>query len=162
MPITTKAGDDGKTGTLSGKRVSKCSSEIELFGAIDGLIAMLGYAAGELGNDELLAIQTEMERIFRNVARLDDIGSSYVKSIEGKIAQKEKAAKSIRGFVRPMGKSALAHLCRECARNAERKAVCAYEKKGMANITVYLNRLSDYIFLIACEEAIKRNELSFF
>ena len=162
MPITTKTGDNGKTGTLSGKRVSKCSSEIELFGAIDGLIAMLGYAGSELGSSELLSIQSEMQQVFKKVAKLDDIGSSYVKGIDEKIAQKEKAAKSIKGFVRPMGKSALAHLCREYARNAERKAVCAYEKKGMTNITVYLNRLSDYLFLIACEEATKRNELSFF
>jgi cob(I)alamin adenosyltransferase len=162
MPITTKTGDDGRTGTLTGKRVSKCSSEIELFGAMDGLIAMLGYSAHELGNKELLEIQNEIQQIFRKVAKLDDIDSSYVKRIEEKIAKKAKSAPKPKGFVRPTGKSALAHICREYARNAERKAVCAYEERGMANVTVYLNRLSDYIFLIACEEAAKRKELGFF
>jgi cob(I)alamin adenosyltransferase len=162
MPITTKTGDNGKTGTLSGKRVGKCSSEIELFGAMDGLVAMLGYAAGELGNNDLLAVQSEIQQVFRKVAGLDDIDASYIKGIEEKIAQKERAITGIRGFVRPTGKSALAHLCREYARNAERKAACAYGKRGMTNITVYLNRLSDYIFLIACEEAAKRKELVFF
>jgi cob(I)alamin adenosyltransferase len=162
MPISTRTGDDGRTGTLAGKRLSKCSAEVELFGAMDGLIAMLGYSAHELENRDLLEIQAEVQKAFGKIAKLDDIDGSYVKRIDGRIAQKEKSAKAIRGFVRPTGKSALAHLCREYARNAERKAVCAYGKKGMANITVYLNRLSDYIFLIACEEAAKRKELALF
>jgi ATP:cob(I)alamin adenosyltransferase len=162
MPITTKTGDSGRTGTLAGKRLSKCSPEIELFGAMDGLVAMLGYAAHELGNKELIDIQTEIELIFRKVAKLDDISRSFIKKIEQKIAVKERSLPQIKGFVRPTGKSALVHICRECARNTERKAVCAYGKKGMANITIYLNRLSDYIFLIACEEASKRNEFRLF
>jgi ATP:cob(I)alamin adenosyltransferase len=162
MAVTTKAGDDGRTGTLAGKRLSKCSPEIELFGAMDGLVAMLGYTAHELGNGELLGIQAEIELVFRKVAKLDDISHSFIKNIDQRIAEKEKSLPAIKGFVRPMGKSALAHICREYARNAERKAVCAYAKKGKANVAVYLNRLSDYIFLIACEEAMKRKEFSAF
>ena len=162
MPITTKTGDDGFTGSLAGKKHSKCSPEIELFGSLDELISFLGYASYELENKELEDMEKEIQHIFTKVSRMEDIDAELVKEIEKKIEAKEKLLPKMEKFVMPKGKSSLAHICRAMARKAERKAVCAYSKKGKANVAVYLNRLSDYLFLIAYEEAIKRKELTFF
>jgi len=162
MPITTKTGDDGLTGSLSGKKYSKCSPEIELFGSLDELISFLGYASFELGNKELEDIERDIQHIFTKVSRMEDIDPKLVSDIESKIGSKEKALPKMEKFVMPNGKSSLVHICRALARKAERKAVCAYSKKGKANVAVYLNRLSDYLFLIACEESSKRKELIFF
>jgi len=162
MPITTKAGDGGFTGSLSGKKHSKCSPEIELFGSLDELISFLGYASHELENMELEDIEREIQHIFTKVSRMEDIDPGLVKGIEDRIEAREKALPKVEKFVMPKGKSSLIHICRALARKAERKAVCAYSKKGKANVAVYLNRLSDYLFLMAYEESSKRDELTFF
>jgi cob(I)alamin adenosyltransferase len=162
MPITTKTGDDGFTSSLSGKKYSKCSPEIELFGSLDELISFLGFASHELNNPELEEMEKEIQHIFTKVSRMEDIDSKLVDEIEKMIKNKEKNMPKLDKFVMPKGKSALVHICRALARKAERKAVCAYYKKGKINVAVYLNRLSDYLFLIAYEESSKRKELTFF
>jgi cob(I)alamin adenosyltransferase len=162
MPITTKTGDDGFTGSLAGKKHSKCSPEIELFGSLDELISFLGFASHELGNPELEEMEKEVQHIFTKVSRMEDIDSRLVDEMERKIDAREKSIPKIDRFVMPKGRSSLVHICRALARKAERKAVCAYSKKGKVNVAVYLNRLSDYLFLIAFEESSKRKELTFF
>jgi cob(I)alamin adenosyltransferase len=162
MPIVTKTGDGGLTGSLSGKRYSKCSPEIELFGSLDELISFLGFAAHELNSKELEELEKEVQHIFIKVSKMEDIDGKLVKDIESRIKAKEKSLPKIGRFVMPKGESALAHICRAVARRAERNAVCAYHKKGKINVAIYLNRLSDYLFLIAYEESNKRKELTFF
>jgi cob(I)alamin adenosyltransferase len=162
MPITTKTGDDGFTGSLAGKKYSKCSPEIELFGSLDELISFLGFASYELGNPELEEMEKEIQHIFTKVSRMEDIDQKLVDEIEKKMEAKERNLPKLDRFVMPKGKSSLLHICRALARKAERKAVCAYSKKGKVNVAVYLNRLSDYLFLMAYEESSERKELTFF
>ena len=160
--ITTKTGDKGETSLLGGKRVAKDSNEIEFFGALDELIAMLAYCSYVFKRDDLESLEKEIQIVFGEIASFEkDISHDFYKSLEHKIKEKEGKLPKIEGFIMPNGKTSLLHLLRALARKVERRFVSASKTK-FPNALKYFNRLSDYLFLVAYEEALKRNELKYF
>lgn len=160
--ITIKKGDKGKTSLLGGKRVWKDSNEIEFFGALDELIAMLGYCSYIFKRDDLKQIEKEIYALFSEIASFEkDIRDIFYKNIEKRIEIKEKKLPKIKGFIMPNGKTSLLHMLRALARKVERRFI-SVKKTKFKNASKYFNRLSDYLFLVAYEESIKRNELKMF
>lgn len=133
MPIYTKTGDKGMTGLFSGKRVSKKSPIIETLGSIDELNAWLGVIGG------LEEIQKDLMVINSFIAgfKVKIPGSEW---LEKEIDRMEKKLPKLRNFILPKGQI---HLARAVCRRAERDMIKAGFK------IIYLNRLSDYLFVLA-------------
>lgn len=164
MKIYTKTGDGGDTSLFGGERVSKDSARIAAYGSVDELNAHLGVVRAikpPESIDKLLArIQQELFVLgadlsaprsseLKNVRRLEDYQSE---DLEIQIDQFEKELQSLKSFILPTGSpiAAQLHVARTVCRRAERMVVAlAHEEDiGLAPIK-YLNRLSDFLFVLA-------------
>jgi cob(I)alamin adenosyltransferase len=165
MSITTKSGDDGSTGLWSGERVGKDDPRIEICGDIDELSSLLGFArlAATLGpsREALEALQRDLLRLAGELASVDPAFTDPIQSWdeEGLTAKTRalEAAIPFLGFVLP-GRtegSARIDLARTVARRVERRVVALSRTAPVSDILRrYLNRLSDYLFMLArAEEA---------
>jgi cob(I)alamin adenosyltransferase len=162
MGITTKTGDDGTTGLGSGNRVSKGDPRIEALGGVDELSSLLGFArlACRLAGtrDALDGLQRDLARVAAELASADAPPADFIRprdeeSLSARILELE-ARVPLRGFVLPgrTEASARVDLARAGARSLERRAVALAH--ASASLLAYLNRLSDYLFMLArAEEA---------
>ena len=140
MPITrvyTKTGDDGVTSLVGGVKVRKTNARIEAYGTVDELSAHLGMLASWMkdGEDKDLIIRTQ-----RNLFTV----CSYLATDKTKPPQT--------AFILPGGshEAALAHVCRTVCRRAERRIFFLGESTELdPEVTHYINRLSDYLFVLA-------------
>jgi cob(I)alamin adenosyltransferase len=170
MKIYTGTGDSGKTGLFSGERISKGDSRIEAYGDVDELNSVLG-ALGAVLPDAADDARAELEKIqstlFRIGARLATASDSPSVSVlpevtpddaaflETAIDRMEDRLPPLGGFILPGGcmASAWAHVARSVCRRAERHVVRLAEGQdapvSLKAIVVYLNRLSDYLFVLA-------------
>lgn len=170
MKIYTGGGDRGRTSLLSGERVGKDHERIDAYGDIDelnsaigALIALLPPQAGDL-RPELEAIQAALFRIGAWLATspgaaaadsLPPIDPEGAPALERSIDRIDAALPPLTGFIVPGGSpaAAWAHVARTVCRRAERRVVrffAATEKaEPMQRSIVYLNRLSDYLFVLA-------------
>ena len=161
MKIYTKTGDDGTTGTFGGERVSKSDPRIDVLGHIDELNAAIGVARSHADNHEL---DFMLERVQRELFELGaEIGcpsdSPYFKATINQVhierLEREVDAAELpplRDFILPGGTkfAAAIHLARTIARRAERVLITANEGlNGRQEPLVYLNRLSDWLFVLA-------------
>jgi cob(I)alamin adenosyltransferase len=163
MGITTKTGDDGTTGLGSGERVSKDDPRIEALGDADELSSLLGFArlACRLAEvrDALDGLQRDLWRVASELAsaeapRADSIQSRDEESLSEKIIELE-ARTPLCGFVLPGRTEASARIdiARARARALERRVVAARSGHPLsAPLLAYLNRLSDYLFMLARTE----------
>jgi len=163
VKIYTKTGDDGTTGLFGGPRVPKDSPRIEAYGAIDELNALLGLARTEpLGPqlDSLLArVQNELFDLGAELATPDPVskgtatlGLSHAATLEAAIDLYEEQLEPLRQFILPGGCPAAAylHLARTVCRRAERRMVTMAATDPVRNeLIVYVNRLSDLLFVLA-------------
>lgn len=153
--ISTGLGDDGTTTLPGGKRVPKTSPEIECFGEMDELNSYLGLAVLYINKRKVKTIIEEIQKELFMLPPLmingEDMKRDYVKKIEKRIAEMEKIIGSLRHFIIPGGSkgSAFLHIARTVSRRVERKALALNPKK---HILIYLNRLSDLLFLLALYE----------
>mgnify|MGYP003410122079 CR=1 FL=1 len=165
MKIYTKTGDNGETSLVGGIRVSKCDIRLEAYGTIDELNAFLGLMHAELTDKNIqkfiLNIQNNMFVIDGYLAT-DTTKKTLPDSLQlpkGEVLLLEKAIDklssqllSLKGFVVPGTNrvSALCHVCRSIARRAERN-IYVLEKETMISVEIkkYINRLSDYLFVLA-------------
>ncbi len=160
----TGRGDDGTTGILSGKRVSKADKLIEAIGNLDELNSAIGVAMShtddELVSGELRAIQNDIFVLGANLAsssnekktdkaqmKPDSLGrlETSIKALGGEMPE-------LKQFVLPGGSVASSHLhlARAMARRSERSVIAASsENKVDGNVIAYLNRLSSYLFVAA-------------
>ena len=168
MKIYTKTGDKGMTGLLGGKRVSKADTRIVAYGAVDELNSIIGLALSFLRSkgqfsdliEVLVSIQNDLFTVgsdladptfpkARNNARTDEKMASVLEPI---IDRFESELEPITFFILPGGsiEASLLHQARGVARRAE-TAVVSLSKKQPVNpaVVVYLNRLSDLIFVAA-------------
>jgi len=162
MAIYTKRGDKGETGLYQedaskDERVSKDSLKIEALGTIDELNSFLGiaisYSEGETIRNYLVDVQGNLLTIGSIIAgsklRFSKINT---KRLERAIDVMEGTLPVLKNFVFPGGARLAAHIhyARSLSRRAERKVV-ALSKVGRIspNILTYLNRLSDYLFMLA-------------
>ncbi len=158
MSVYTKTGDKGKTSLYGGKRVSKTNLRIEAIGNIDELNSTLGVVLSSLKEknlkDELSRIQSDLFGIGALLAnpssssKLDKRGVEFEKIIDGL----DKKLPELNNFILPGGGEAGSHLhlARTVARRAERRIVQLSEKENVqAEILIYMNRLSDLLFMFA-------------
>lgn len=169
--VYTKTGDQGTTGLVSGSRILKSDSRIDLYGELDELNSRVGYSSSLLAPDLkfnqvvsfLQHIQSALFDLGSNLAcevenrkkyNLPQISDEFVAEIELEIDRMDNELPPLKNFILPGGSQAASslHICRTGARNVERKLVLYYEttkEELPLNSTVFLNRLSDYFFVLA-------------
>jgi cob(I)alamin adenosyltransferase len=165
MKIYTKKGDKGKTSLFGGPRVDKDDIKVEAYGSVDELNSNIGLLRDFIEKDKktvevLINIQ---DRLFtlgailatakeaKNV-KLPQIHSADVTYLENKIDEMNVTLPEMKFFVLPGGnKSAsVCHICRCVCRRAERKVVTLSKVEKTDEIIIkYLNRLSDYLFVLS-------------
>lgn len=163
MKIYTKTGDQGETGLFGGPRVRKDHPRIEAYGTVDELNALLGKVrSGALPKDidSLLAIiQNELFDLGAELATPDPakhgtnlLGSAQISALESAIDRYEATLEPLKQFILPGGTPAAAdlHLARTVCRRAERHLITlAAIEPISADLIIYLNRLSDLLFVLA-------------
>lgn len=165
MKIYTKTGDGGETGLFAGPRVSKDHPRIEAYGCVDELNTVLGLVRSEslsASVDDLLQrIQCDLFAVGAELATPDpkDHGTELVSAedvtfLEQQIDLWESNLPALKQFILPGGTSVAArlHFSRAVCRRAERRVVslAAAESESISKqIIVYLNRLSDLLFVLA-------------
>jgi cob(I)alamin adenosyltransferase len=171
MKIYTGSGDRGKTSLFSGERLSKNHVRIEAYGDVDELNSCLGVLAAALdpgtpSRTELQEIQSILLEIgawlsttpqSSSAADLETFNEESIRKLESAIDRMELSLAPLKGFIIPGGRmaAALAHVARTVCRRAERHVVAISDtiKGGLPEsyqqLLVYLNRLSDYLFVLA-------------
>lgn len=164
MRIYTKTGDKGETGLANGLRVSKGDIRVVAYGGVDELNSMLGLIRSEgLDGERGLAMQEIQADLLEIGADLATPGGERTKSfldarstaLEAQIDEMEQGLEELRNFILPGGSkvAALCHLARCVCRRAERDVtICADEHPLPSCILIYLNRLSDMLFVLARAE----------
>jgi cob(I)alamin adenosyltransferase len=169
MSIVTKTGDQGTTGLMYNRRVSKSHPRLQACGAVDELNAALGLARAaaqhELVRQHLLPIQKDLIMLMGELATAVEDLPRYVKDgyprltadmvtrLDELTHETESATAGFTGWATPGASlpSAALDVARTVCRRAERH-VCALHEAGQlqnAEIIVYLNRLSDLLWLLA-------------
>ncbi len=163
--VYTRGGDMGKTSLVGGERVSKASVRLEAYGTVDELSSHLGLLAAMLPEGEekkmIIRIQNCLFNVCTNLATDQEKTPLYPSAYlpEGEIEKMEQEVDRImkllpekQGFILPGGtrEAAQAHVCRTVCRRAERRIVALAEvAKITPEILQYVNRLSDYLFVLA-------------
>lgn len=161
--IYTRTGDDGTTGLIGGKRVTKDSPRIEACGSLDEVNAGIGvvrsYALPDSVDRVLQRVQEILFRIGSELASPKDsdsgrskLGEEEVRNLENEIDAFENDLTQLKQFILPGGTGAGAqlHLVRTLARRTERRCVSLSRIESLnPQILRYLNRLSDLCFVLA-------------
>lgn len=162
--IYTRTGDKGNTSLVGGKRVSKSSDQLEAYGDIDELNSCLGYLASLIPQQEEL--QDRIRRIQNELFTLGgimasesgsismQIPSEWIANLEHQIDSMTEELSPIEQFIIPGGSagSCYAQVCRTVCRRSERSVVrfvVPNELAGYEATIHYLNRLSDWLFVLA-------------
>lgn len=159
VKIYTRTGDAGETSLFGGARVSKDDDRIEAYGTVDELSSFLGLARAAWPDGpvdaELSRVQNDLFDIGAHLAapgsdRFRGVDPSRVEQLEQRIDAMERELQPLNNFILPGGSTAAAHLhvARSVCRRAERRTV-ALQDDGARTAIVYLNRLSDFLFVAA-------------
>ena len=167
MKVYTRTGDDGTTALFGGDRVGKNHPRIAAYGTVDEANAAVGMARADLDDtvwakraDAMLGrIQEELFVLGGDLASPGDvkypvprIEEHHVTALETEIDDLETDLPPLKHFILPGGHPAAAtlHLARTVCRRAERKAIQAAESEDISAEAIhYLNRLSDFFFVLA-------------
>jgi cob(I)alamin adenosyltransferase len=163
--IYTKTGDSGETSLFDKTRVPKSHPRVDAYGDVDELNACLGAARAAGADPDLdSALETIQRQLFAVGARLADpsariaarvekaaVQAADVERLEKWIDSFEQALPPLRKFILPGGSvcGAWLHLSRTVCRRAERRVVGLGEAAVEPIVVVYLNRLSDLLFVMA-------------
>ncbi len=173
MKIYTKSGDKGKTSLIGGKRVSKDDIQIDAYGSIDELNSNLGllrdYCSIESDKSFILNIQKDLFIIgsllavdYSKKSNEERIYFSQNKIIliENKIDEIDLSLPKMTNFIIPGGHVTVStcHISRSICRRAERKCIKFAKQFELNNdILIYLNRLSDYLFVLSRKISLDTN-----
>ncbi|MDB5226920.1 MAG: cob(I)yrinic acid a,c-diamide adenosyltransferase [Bacteroidota bacterium] len=173
MKIYTKTGDKGTTALYGGKRLSKGELRIEAYGTVDELNSFLGLVAANLQEKEYSDLFTDIQsRLFdigthlaaepgkKNLI-LPEIAEEKITILEQYIDKMNEALPELKFFILPGGNnaSAFCHVARTVCRRAERCVVRLSETETIEPIIIqYLNRLSDFLFVLARKFAHDANQ----
>lgn len=164
MKIYTKQGDGGDTQLLGGQRVPKSHRRIVAYGTVDELNSHLGLvralAIDEHFQDVLLAVQKKLFLIGSHLAQppgtevkdLDRIAEVDIELLEKEIDKMQSALPELKKFILPGGDQSVAqcHIARSVSRRTEREVRRLAEAEAVDTMILkYLNRLSDYLFVLA-------------
>lgn len=171
--IYTRTGDKGKTSLIGGARVSKAHLRLETYGTIDELNSVIGVVIASMDRPEpQLSMQPFLERIQSDLfdigshlacedaqlrAKLPLIHEEHIDELETKMDELSTSLPALTNFILPGGCLAAAqtHVARTVCRRAERVCVALSESTSDGESTVepliirYLNRLSDFLFVLA-------------
>ncbi|MFO7879056.1 MAG: cob(I)yrinic acid a,c-diamide adenosyltransferase [Bacteroidota bacterium] len=165
--IYTKQGDKGGTGLLGGHKVRKNHKRLEAYGTIDELNSWIGmirsYPAKQHEKDILIQIQRRLfmigsylawdkEKATQKIEDLPMIKEQNVECLEKEIDKMNDDLPELKNFIMPGGDPQVSacHLARTVCRRAERRVVDVSEDTNLNPVIVrYLNRLSDYFFVLA-------------
>lgn len=164
MKIYTKTGDQGKTSLLGGSRVAKYHLRIEAYGTVDELNAAVGMLRSleipEATIETLIEIQNKLFTIGAQLAsepgerkiKIPKLQQEDTVYLEKKIDKMDDNLPEMRNFVLPGGHPAVAqaHVARCICRRAERIVLHLKDESDVpAEIPIYLNRLSDFFFVLS-------------
>jgi cob(I)alamin adenosyltransferase len=164
MKIYTKTGDTGETGLFGGDRVTKDAPRIEAYGAVDELNSLIGIIRALRPSkkiDQVLRrIQSDLFVLGADLATrkankrslIPRISRSHIASVEKTIDSFQLSLRPLKAFILPGGTVAASHLhyARTVCRRAERSTVRLSRSEEInENALVYLNRLSDLLFVLA-------------
>ncbi len=173
MKIYTGKGDGGQTSLFEGTRVFKDHALIETYGAVDELNSFVGALSASIPDDgciprrDLDLIQSDLILLnawltvnpkSRQASKLASFGQEKITYLEGAIDRLQKRLPDLKGFLLPGGhiSAAWAHVARSVCRRAERRLVRLIREpsaevpgESPRLFQVYLNRLSDYLFVLA-------------
>lgn len=163
--VYTKTGDQGTTGLVGGTRVPKTHIRLEAYGTVDELNSNLGvlisYLTEERDYNFLLGVQHKLFSIGSHLAtdqekiKLHDVSiitATDVENIEHEIDAMDDILPPLHSFVLPGGSraSAFCHVCRTICRRAERRILALSANYPISpELLVYVNRLSDYLFVLS-------------
>ena len=173
MTIYTRTGDRGKTGLFSGERVAKDDASIQAYGSVDELNSILGVLITMLPPerqdliDTLRGVQADLFTLGAWLSvtpdspaanHLQAFEGARIDELEAHIDTLQADLPALNSFILPGGhpSAACAHVARSVCRRAERQVVRLYGRDPVAytadvygTILRYLNRLSDYLFVLA-------------
>lgn len=166
MKIYTKTGDAGKTSLIGGTKVPKSHVRIESYGTVDELNSYIGlvndYLTDEHSKATLKEIQDRLFTIGSSLAcdpekeplmKMPDLKEEDVALLEIEIDKMNKVLPAMKNFILPGGHLAIstAHVARCVCRRAERICVAMQQEEMFIDPLVikYINRLSDYLFVLA-------------
>jgi len=163
MKIYTKTGDKGKTSLLNGRRVDKYHPRIHAYGTVDELNSWVGILrehADENTHSQLIDIQNTLFNIGSHLAvepgsvtfKMPELNEAATTALEDAIDQMNTTLPELRNFILPGGHISVAHchVARTVCRRAERLVAELASVDHIDDIiVVFLNRLSDYLFVLS-------------
>ncbi|MFC5272227.1 cob(I)yrinic acid a,c-diamide adenosyltransferase [Adhaeribacter terreus] len=172
MKVYTKTGDKGETSLIGGTRVKKSHLRIETYGTVDELNSYIGLVRDQEVNvnrkDLLKEIQDRLFTIGSSLAsdperskmKIPDLHAEDITLLENEIDKMNDELPPLRVFVLPGGHQSVSfcHLARCVCRRAERLVIGLQEESFVAELVIqYLNRLSDYLFVLSRQMAHELN-----
>lgn len=171
--IYTKTGDKGETSLIGGTRVPKYHERIEAYGTLDELNSFIGYLRDQLVNVHLLEVLLRIqENLFTAESELatdpekelnrslPHLSEANVLELEHEIDAMNLHLPDLNSFILPGGHPlvSLCHICRTVCRRGERIIIKLSSEMAVDEILIkYVNRLSDYLFVLARELAFTNN-----
>ena len=161
--IYTKTGDSGETTLFGGRRVFKSDLRVDAYGTVDELNSFIGLLSDSLDHPSVLEILRNIQhRLFSIGAHLAsdpekspmpaDLNPEDIELLEPAIDAMDAGLPVLKNFILPGGHPtvSLCHICRTVCRRAERLVVALHQHESVdAQVLQYLNRLSDYFFVLA-------------
>lgn len=163
MKIYTKKGDKGSTSLFGGTSIKKSSMRIHAYGTVDELNSVLGIVLTHPVSDEgetilkelqnqLFVLGADLATLPSKKTKINRIGSKEIQKLEQWIDDLDEQLPALTSFILPGGAPAGAalHLARTVCRRAERYTVALKKEESISEETIiYLNRLSDLLFVMA-------------
>lgn len=156
--IYTRTGDDGTTGLGDGSRIAKDDARVEAMGAVDELNSTLGLIRTETLPDDVAAVLSDIQHnLFDlggelSIPGYQLVGAGAVDALEQELDRLNADLDPLKDFILPGGTRAAAwcHLARSICRRAERCVVTLARETELTGVPArYLNRLSDYLFVLS-------------
>lgn len=174
--IYTKTGDKGQTSLLGGTRVAKHHIRIEAYGTVDEFNSWIGFLRDGVSDEHLKAVLIDVQdRLFtigsslasdpqKSKVKIPHLGEDDITMLEKEIDAIDDILPEMKSFVLPGGHEIVSrcHIARCVCRRAERRVIHLAENEKVDEIIIrYLNRLSDYLFMLARKLAhdLKANEV---
>jgi len=162
--IYTKGGDKGQTSLLGGTRVPKYHEKIEAYGTVDELVSFLGLIRDQDIDEHYKSLLIQIQQTLftaeahlasdsiENTANLPELSEKDIEMLEKEIDEMNKSLPELRSFILPGGNTIVSycHISRTICRRAERLVIKLSENYDVNDLIIkFLNRLSDYLFVLA-------------
>lgn len=164
MKIYTKTGDDGTTGLIGGTRVSKDHVRIEAYGTVDELNSYIGLIRSQdIAKNIKVKLADIQDRLFtigaslasdpeKSKMKIPDLFETDIEFLEKEMDEMNEVLPELKNFILPGGNTTTSycHLARCVCRRAERLVIHLSRESNVDKLVIkYLNRLSDYLFVLS-------------